>query len=312
MSLVMDALARISPKPAPNLTDMVPLLTELGDLKRVRTAVVRGSFAECLFRETWGALLARVPLRDVALSMTARALAAARLGFLDMTHLRLAGLFQKEALDIMERGLEAVSGCLDQDLNHDLKTALRLSVSEQADNPPFVQALCEQPRAGVTCPGKPRILFEPPENHAEHCLMVAVYGVILSPVYEAEPETVFLAALSHHLHNALMPDSGFTGEMLLEPHLAHMMTHCTDKALQQIEPTLRADIIEARLHLDGTGTPEGRAFHAADVLDRVLQIRQHLQPGQISMENVLEDWELVHDGLVKSFHDNVLSQAGLA
>ncbi|WP_204268457.1 hypothetical protein, partial [Escherichia coli] len=67
--------------------------------------------------------------------------------------------------------------------------------------PAFVAALAEQPRAGVTCPGKPRILFEPPENHAEHCLVVAVYGVVLSPFYRADPGTVFLAAMAHHFHN---------------------------------------------------------------------------------------------------------------
>ncbi len=58
-------------------------------------------------------------------------------------------------------------------------------------------------------------MFEPPENHAEHCLAVAVYGVLLAPRYGADPSVVFLAGLAHHLHNARLPDSGFTGEALL-------------------------------------------------------------------------------------------------
>ena len=44
--------------------------------------------------------------------------------------------------------------------------------------PPFVPLLAAQPRAGATRPGYPRVILEPAENHAEHCAVVAVNGVL--------------------------------------------------------------------------------------------------------------------------------------
>ena len=68
------------------------------------------------------------------------------------------------------------------------------------------------------------------------------------------------------------------------------------------------------LHLELTSdatTPDGQAFHAADVIDRVLQIRQHLRGATLTMDVVLNDMDLVHEGPVKAFHDAVLREAGL-
>ncbi len=142
--------------------------------------------------------------------------------------------------------------------------------------------------------------------------MVAVYGVALSPFYGADPETVFLAGLAHHLHNAAMPDSGFTGEMLLGSHLGPVMERATAAALAELPAGLRARVEEARRVLPDAETPEGRAFHAADVADRVLQIGQHLAAASLTMDVVLGDMELVHDGPVKAFHDAVLADMGLS
>jgi 5'-deoxynucleotidase YfbR-like HD superfamily hydrolase len=173
--------------------------------------------------------------------------------------------------------------------------------------PRFVAALAQQPRAGVTCPGKPRILLEPPENHAEHCLVVAVYGVLLSPFYRADPTTVFLAAMAHHFHNAAMPDAGFTGEMLLGDHLWPIVGRCSEWALDELQPPLRETVRAARLVLPDDATAEGRAFHAADSIDRVLQIAQHLRAASLTMDTVLGEMELVHAGPVKAFQDRVLT-----
>ena len=174
--------------------------------------------------------------------------------------------------------------------------------------PRFVHQLEAQPRAGVTCPGRPRILLEPAENHAEHCLVVAVYGVILAPRYGADPAVVFLASLAHHLHNAGMPDAGFTGEMLLNHHLDTVMRHFVNDALAALDPPLRRLTVQARAVLADADTPEGRAFHAADVIDRVLEIGQHLRAASLTMDTVLGEMALVHDGPVKGFHDRVLAE----
>lgn len=205
-------------------------------------------------------------------------------------------------------GFDAVTESVAPDLRDRLRAALRRPATfAQGPLPGFVAALAHQPRAGVTCPGKPRILLEPPENHAEHCLMVAVYGVVLSPFYRADPTMVFLAAMAHHFHNAAMPDAGFTGEMLLGDHLLPIMARTTQWALDELDPPLREIVEQARGALPDDATAEGRAFHAADCIDRVLQIAQHLRAASLTMGTVLDEMELVHAGPVKGFHDRVLT-----
>ena len=284
------------------------LLVELGDLKRVRSAGRQGSIAQRLFAQGWSALTGGGSPETVALDITAKALAASRLCDLDAAFLNAAGLDEAQTASVLVAGLEAVAEPLDAGLRERLRACLhRPAVLPAGPVPGFVAALAQQPRAGVTCPGKPRILLEPPENHAEHCLVVAVYGVLLSPFYRADPTTVFLAAMAHHFHNAAMPDAGFTGEMLLGDHLWPIVARCSDRALDELEPPLRETVRAARLVLPDDATAEGRAFHAADSIDRVLQIAQHLRAASLTMETVLDDMELVHAGPVKAFQDRVLT-----
>ncbi|MBX9933385.1 MAG: hypothetical protein K2Y56_17925 [Methylobacterium sp.] len=283
------------------------LLVELNDLKRVRSAGRHGSIAERLFFQGWTALTGGSSAETVVLDVTARALAAARLCDLDDAFLGEAGLSDEEVGTILMSGLDAVAENLDPDLLDRLRDRLHLREHFKVGPlPGFALSLAQQPRAGVTCPGRARILLEPPENHAEHCLMVAVYGVVLSPFYRADPTTVFLAAMSHHLHNAAMPDAGFTGEMLLGKHLGPIVERTTLRALQDLDERLRRTVEGARAVLSDDATAEGRAFHAADAIDRVLQIAQHLRAASLTMGTVLDDMELVHDGPVKGFHDRVL------
>lgn len=155
------------------------------------------------------------------------------------------------------------------------------------------------------------MLLEPPENHAEHCLIAAVYAVLLAPNYKADPTRVFLAALAHHFHNAGMPDSGFTGEMLLGPHLETFVAHHVRACLEQLAFPLREHVEDARAILRDADSPEGRAFHAADVLDRVLQSLQYTRAATLTAEQMLGEMELVHAGPVKAFQDGVLREAGL-
>ncbi|MEA1830485.1 hypothetical protein U8607_00185 [Methylobacterium durans] len=283
------------------------LLVELNDLKRVRSAGRTGSVAERLFAQGWSALTGGADPGAVALEITAKTLAACRLCDLDDAFLAAAGLSEAAIGDVLVAGFDAVTPEVEADLRGRLRERLRMrDTFEAGPLPGFVAALAQQPRAGVTCPGKPRILLEPPENHAEHCLMVAVYGVVLSPFYRADPTTVFLAAIAHHFHNAAMPDAGFTGEMLLGDHLGPIMARTTQWALDALEPPLRATVERARAVLPDDATAEGRAFHAADAIDRVLQIAQHLRAASLTMETVLGEMELVHAGPVKGFHDRVL------
>lgn len=304
--------ADAEPPPATLDPSLRPLFGELGDLKRVRSAGREGSIASRLFQQSWAELVAGVDPGTLAYAITGRALAAARLGDIDGNTMLAAGMAPDEAAAVLCAAVEDVGEGLEPAQRRRLAEAASMPFGPAAERlPAFVAALQAQPRAGVTCPGKPRIILEPPENHAEHCLMVAVYGVLLSPRYGARPETVFLAAIAHHFHNAGLPDSGFTGEMLLGPHLLPVMEHFTRAALAELAAPLRRQVEEARSILPDAATPEGRAFHAADTIDRVMQIAQHLTAATLTMDRVLGEMALVHDGPVKGFQDRVLAEMGL-
>jgi 5'-deoxynucleotidase YfbR-like HD superfamily hydrolase len=290
---------------------LLPLLRELGGLKRIRSAGRPGSIAERLFARGWAALAAGHDPQQVMRRTVAAALAAARLGDLDRAKLAELGLSDAEALAVLERGFDEVAAQLHADLTVTLRAALAEGAPDEGPCPRFVAQLAGQPRAGVTCPGRPRLLLQPPENHAEHCLMVAVYGVILAPDYAADPTEIFVAAMAHHFHNAAMPDAGFTGEVLLGDLLDRVIADAREVAMAQLSPSIATVVRAALAPIGGDTTAEARTFHAADVLDRVLEIEQHLRAASATMEAVLVDYELVHAGPVKSFHDDVLRQVGL-
>lgn len=298
------------------IKDFMGAFGELNDLKRIYSAGRTGSVATRLFGRAWAALFAGASVDEVAGRTTGEALAGARLGDIDERLLVASGVPADAARRIEREAMRAVAGAMLAPVQAliDRGSIDQGFADERAPGaacPDFVAALARQPRAGITCPGKPRILLEPPENHADHCLMVAVYGVLLSPMHGAEPGRVFLAAMSHHFHNAGLPDSGFTGEALLGDHLQTVTAHFTEACLRQLAPSLRAEVEWARAILPDATTAEGRAFHAADVLDRVLQLNQHTRAAALTPERMLGEMELVHAGPVKAYQDDVLRQAGL-
>ncbi len=245
--------------------------------------------------------------------MAGQALAAARLGDVDGVALAPAGLGSAEIVQVLQASIEAVGSALPTSVRIEACRAIAepWQGATPVPVPGFVSALDRQPRAGITSPGRPRIVLEPAESHAEHCMLVAVYGVLLASSYGADAGRVFLAALAHHFHNAGLPDSGFTGEILLGPHLATVMDHYAAACLDELDLPLRRAVVDARTILPDAGSPEGRAFHAADVLDRVLQTNQYMRAASLTPGRVLDEMELVHAGPVKAFQDDVLRQAGL-
>ena len=287
---------------------LVPLAAELGDLKRIRDAISPDSLAVRAFRVAWGRLAAGEDVRTVALSTTADALAAARLGGIDRAMLESCSV--AEPLAVLRRSFDEVSGPLSPRLRNELREQLGLS---HAPNPgvAFADALIRQPRAGATCPGKPRLVLEPPESHGDHCLVVAVFGVALAGHYGADPAVAFVAGLAHHLHNAVLPDSGFAGEMLLGAELGPVMRRLFDRALATLDPAVAANVRAALAVIGDADSPEGRAFNAADVIDRVLQMRQYDRVASFTTAQALDDLELVHAGPLQAFHHAVLAEAGL-
>ena len=285
-----------------------PLAAELGDLKRIRDASSPDSLAIRAFRRAWGRLAAGEDARVVALTTTADALASARLGGIDRAVLEQAGV--ADPLAVLRRSFDEVCG----PLAPPLRTALRASLGHAGTAPPapaFAEALIRQPRAGATCPGKPRLVLEPAETHGDHCLVVAVLGTLLAGHYGADPAAAFLAGMAHHLHNAVLPDSGFAGEILLGNELAPLMARLFDRELATLPGAMATPVRAALATIGDADTPEGRAFNAADVMDRVLQMRQYDRVAAFTTSQALDDLELVHAGRVQAFHHAVLAEAGL-
>ena len=297
----------------------LPLLRALGDLKRVRSAGQQGSVAERLFALAWRRLVAGEETASVARDITARAVVATRLGDLDAACLAASGLPEAAVRAVLLRAFQIAAGVMEEPARSWLRgAAVGLRLDNGADPGPtiaapgFVGRLARQPRAGATAPGLPRVMFDPTENHAEHCLCVAVAGVLLAPEAGADAGQVFLASLAHHLHNALLPDSGFAGEMLLGEWLAPAIAGATELALGELKPALGQRVAEACRVLADAQTPAGRAFHAADTLDRVLQMEHHLRAAGMSMAFPQNDMALVHEGPIKPFQDALLREMGLA
>jgi 5'-deoxynucleotidase YfbR-like HD superfamily hydrolase len=290
---------------------LIPLLREINDLKRVRAAGINGTLAARAFRRSWGRLAAGDSPATVALRETALAVAACRLGGIDRTLLIRAGLSADEATEVLQSAFDAVADPLDPLLAATLRDHLSEPEPAAAEAPAFVHDLERQPRAGATRPGHPRLILEPPESHADHCMIVAVYAVLLGPAYRADPAVPFLAGLAHHFHNAVMPDSGFAGEMLLGRHLEPVMARLTEEIVAMLPDHLARACREARTILPDAETPEAKAFHSADVIDRVLQMDQYARVASFELRHAVEEMELVHAGPLQDFQTGLLRTVGL-
>lgn len=290
---------------------LIPLLREINDLKRVRAADIDGTLAARAFRRSWGRLVAGDSPVTVALRETALAVAGCRLGGIDQTMLTRAGLSDGEATEVLQSAFDAVAEPLDPLLAATLRDHLNEPEPAAAEAPAFVHDLERQPRAGATRPGHPRLILEPPESHADHCMIVAVYAVLLGPAYRADPAVPFLAGLAHHFHNAVMPDSGFAGEMLLGRHLEPVMARLTEEIVATLPDHLARACREARTILPDAETPEAKAFHSADVIDRVLQMDQYARVASFELRHAVEEMELVHAGPLQDFQTGLLRTVGL-
>ncbi|MEU8391112.1 HD domain-containing protein [Micromonospora sp. NPDC048842] len=300
--------------PVDRLAALTPTLRQIGDLKRVRVAHADGSVAERAFSRAWAAIAGGADPAIVADSECAAALAGARLGGMDAATLSACGLAETEVENVLGRAVDELVGSLHPDTGRRVRAALPYLVAQalsDAPVPSFVTALRRQPRAGATAAGRPRLVVEPAENHAEHCWAVAVYGALLADDTGADPAQAFLLGLAHHLHNARLPDAGFAGELLLGAYLEPMTDRLTEWELAELPEHLAARVKAVLALRVDADTPLGRAFHSADVLDRVLQVHHHARAAAFTVEHALVDLEIVHDGPVVDYQRAVLRAAGL-
>lgn len=293
------------------LDELRPLLQEIGDAKRVRTAAAPASLAEQAFARSWARLVEGEDAEQVALSETAAAVARARLAGIDGPVLQAAGLTPARALDVLRRGYDEAAARVPSGVRDLLRDALSRLRPAAGAPPVLAPALNAQPRAGATAPGRPRLIVEPPESHGDHCFTVAVYGVLVAPLVGADPVVPFLVGLAHHLHNVTLPDAGFAGEVLLGEHLSPVLDELERQELARLPQALAERLREVLALRADAVAPESQAFHAADVLDRVLQVHHHARAAAFTASQALDDLELVHEGPVQAFHLGVLRSAGL-
>lgn len=297
------------------LSPLRPLLARLTDLKRVRTPDGnRESLSTRAFRRAWAALARGDDPARVARRETAAALVAVELAGVDAAVLSQAGLSDDQTLGVFRKALAVAAAPVGADLHGRLAAVLPDLLAPPAAPCPaaFVDRLVHQPRAGATHPTKPRLILEPAESHADHCLTVAVFAVVLGPwAGDTEHGAAFLAGLSHHLHNAVLPDAGFAGEELLGEHLAPIMHKLTAAALAELPTAVADEVRAARELLPAPDSPAAKCFHAADVLDRVLEMVHYDRVAQFRVAYALADLELVHPGPLQVFQNEVLLAAGV-
>ncbi|WP_432490848.1 hypothetical protein [Kineococcus gypseus] len=292
---------------------------ELGDLKRLRDARGPGSLADRAFVRSWRAVLADpspAAVERLARRETAHALAAARLAGVDAGVLALAGLTRAQRLEVLRRAFDAVTSTAGGGLGElaDLRDALEVEAPDEdalPPAPPFVHALVAQPRAGATHPVRPRVVVEPPESHGDHCFVTAAYSALVAPRHGVGRGEAFLVALAHHLPNGDLPDAGFGGEVLLGEHYLTVLAALEERSLAQLPGALAQRLRELLPQREGTGTPIGRVFNTADVLDRVLQVHHHARAAGFTAAQALDDLDIVHPGPVQEFQLGVLAAAGI-
>ena len=297
---------------AAGLAGLLGLFRELNNLKRIRVAGRFGSLAEGLFVRAWSRLAAGEDLERVALEEAARAVAATLLAGIDAEVLREGGLDADERRGIVERAFDAAAGAVEPALAARLRMTLAAeSTPEPASVPPtFVTRLAAQPRAGATRPGYPRVVLEPAENHAEHCAVVAVNGVLAAGVFGADPAGPFLTGLAHHLHNAYLPDAGDAGDVLLGERLKPLMETFRARSLAELPASLHAPVRTSLAAVYRADYPEARAFQAADSLDRVLEMEWHARSAAFTLEVALGDMDIIHPGPVQVFQLEVMRAVG--
>ena len=296
-----------------HLAGLLPLFRELNGLKRVRVAGKNGSWAERFFTRVWARLIAEEDIGQVAREETAAAIVATSLAGIDAEVLAAGGLPTAARREILQRAFDATSPPLPPALAATLRATL---TGHPTDPPATTLPLClpllaAQPRAGATRPGFARVMLEPAENHAEHCAVVAVNGVLAAGVFGADPAGPFLTGLAHHLHNAYLPDAGDAADSLLGEHQRPLLETFRARALHELPAQLHEPIRRALTAVYRADTPESRAFQTADSLDRVLEMEWHARSATFTLATALEEMDIIHPGPVQSFQLEVMRATGL-
>ncbi len=311
------------------LPALVPLAREFNTLKRVRAAGRPGSWAARAFARSWGRLAAGHPPAEVARAELVAAVVATRLGAVDAEFFASERTSQTHVYRALRRGwlaatvalppaalgaLRATAGEGAGALTAHIAQAYASAHEVPLPAPSFVARLADQPRAGPTRPDTPRLVLVPQESHAEHCWAVAVTAALVAPAYGADAAAVFVAGLAHHLANAWLPDGGDAADVALDGELAELVPALRARALGEL-PAGPRGVVERALHIPpDSGTPDARAFHAADALDRVIEMEWFARVAAFTLDDALADrpgaFDVLHPGPNREVEQAALRAAG--
>lgn len=296
------------------VAEQLPLLRELNDIKRLyaRNLGAR-SFANHVFFGATKPLHLGDPLN--ADTWCAAIVCAARLGAITPHVLNDIGVSPEDRLTVYQDSIKTHSSLSDNVKSALLGAAKNLdgvSVENAESHCEWVEYLATSPRAGATCPGKPRIALEPAEMHSDHCVLVATNAYLLADIFGANKEDAWLISLCHHLHNAYLPDAGFTGEVLLGNHLQSIINSLRNRALKSISKNYQERVISLFKEIDNLESPLAQTFHAADTIDRVIQMEHYERAANFKVTSALEDFNLVHEGSAQQFQFELLNSIGIA
>lgn len=295
------------------LPALVPLAREFNTLKRVHAAGRPGSWAARAFARAWGRLAAGQPAAAVMRMELVAAVVATRFGAIDAEFLAAERVPETPAYRALRRGwlaataalapaacdaLHATAGEGAGALTAHIAQSFAAAYAVPLPVPGFVARLTEQPRAGPTCPDAPRLVLVPMESHAEHCWAVAVTAALLAPAFGADAATVFVAGLAHHLANAWLPDAGAASNVALDDVLADLVPVLRARALAELPADVRAAVELALRVPPAAGTPDAGAFHAADALDRVLEMEWFARVNAFTLDDALAE----HPGAFSMLH----------
>ena len=292
---------------------LLGLLREVNDTKRLYSYNLgQDSYATWVFRQACGAVSGGHPLEaDV---WSAAMVGAARLGAITPDVLRDGGLDEAERTAIFKESIlthEALPKKVCDSLTTACHSIEKVSSATLVTEAKWVERLATAPRAGATCPGKPRIALEPPEMHSDHCATVAVYAYLLADFFGADREDAWLIGLCHHFHNAYLPDAGFTGEMMLGTHLDRMIETWRSRVIDGLPERFRSRVIRLFEEITGVATPLAKTFHAADTIDRVVQMEHYERAARFRVRQAMVDLNLVHEGAAQAFQHELLKSIGL-
>lgn len=296
------------------VADQLELLRELNDIKRLYSYNLGDySYASLIFLKATQALHTDDGLHSDVWS--AAILSSARLGAITPSVLQNVGLNLLDAQSILKDSIllhESLASALKDSLINASIALSKIRVEDISKASDWAIKLAATPRAGATCPGKPRIVLEPPEQHSDHCVMVAAYAYLLADTFGAVRDDAWLIGLCHHLHNVDLPDAGFTGEMLLGAHLGSVTSLLRNRVTSSFSDHYRNRVLDLFAEIEDLESPLAKAFHAADTIDRVIQMEHYARAAQFRVSTAMEEFNLVHEGQAQEFQYALLNSIGIS